>query len=126
MSTEQITPTDHRAPGAPMPEPAPLTVTAPPASRLEQLHAAYADAKAEQDAAAKKLKAITDAIKVEVTSLDPNERRFEITGASGAPPLRLTYVESWRVDSKRLKAEQPELYVAYAKQSGAWTLKAGA
>lgn len=93
-------------------------------SRLAQLHAAYADAKAAVDAADKALKAITDAIKVELTAVDANERRFELLPAKGvaARPLQLTYVESWRLDSTRMKKENPELYVTYAKKSGSWRL----
>lgn len=93
-------------------------------SRLAQLHAAYADAKATVDAAAEQLKAITDAIKLELTSVDAEERRFELVPANGvtARPLQLTYVESWRLDSTRMKREQPETYVQYAKKSGSWRL----
>lgn len=93
-------------------------------SRLAQLHAAYADAKAAVDAATEAMKAVTDAIKVELTAVDPNERRFELVPAPGvtARPLQLTYVESWRLDSTRMKKEEPETYVRYAKKSGSWRL----
>lgn len=89
--------------------------------RLEQLHAAYTDAKANADQATKTLKAITDAIKVELTQAAPERRRIELVGLDG-PALQLTYTESWRVDAKMLKAEEPETYVRYAKKSGSWTL----
>lgn len=105
-------------------EQAPVTVTPQAGTRLEQLHAAYADAKAAADDAAAKLKAVTDAIKVELTQAAPEgERKIELAGQAG-PVLRLTYSESWRLDSKRLKAEHPETWVRYAKKSGSWTLKA--
>lgn len=105
-------------------EPQPRAVQPRANSRLAQLHAAYADAKAAVDAAGEALKAITDAIKVELTAVDPNERRFELLPANGvaARPLQLTYVESWRLDSTRMKKENPELYVTYAKKSGSWRL----
>lgn len=124
MTAQQI---DSTAPSPPMPEPPPLAVQAKGRSRLEQLHAAYGPAKAAKDEAEKNLKAITDAIKVELTQLDPNQRKFELFSKpdAGVRPLRLTYVESWRVDSTRLKAEQPEVYVAFAKQSGSWRLVEG-
>ncbi len=109
---------------APVVEPEPLQVTAPPGSRLEQLHAAYPDAKAAADAAAATLKAITDGIKLELNQAAPEERRLELRGPAG-PPLRLTYTETWRFDSKTFKAADPETYVRYAKKSGSWTLKAG-
>lgn len=123
MTVQQTNPALPTPPAA---EPEPLTVTAPVDSRLAQLQAVYAEKKAAKDAAEKELKAITDAIKVELTSLDPEERRFELTGNGDAPSLRLTYVESWRLDSTRMKRENPETYVRYAKKSGSWTLKAGA
>ena len=109
----------------PAPEPAPLTVTPEPGSRLEQLQGAYATAKAESDAATKRLKAITDALKVELTSLDANERRFELAARDGVRPIRLTYVESWRINSTKLKAEAPDAYLRFAEKSGSWRLAAG-
>lgn len=115
----------EQAPAAPVVEPEPLTVTADPDSRLAQLQAIYAERKAAADAASKELKAVIDAIKLELTSLDSDERRFELTGTATAPALRLTYIESWRLDSTRMKQQDPETYVRYAKKSGSWTLKAG-
>lgn len=103
-------------------EPAPVQVAAGTSSRLEQLHAAYPAAKAAADEAAAQLKAITDGIKVELTTAAPDARRIRLDGADG-PTLQLTYAETWRLDSKRLKAEDPETYVRYAKQGGSWTLK---
>lgn len=102
----------------------PLTVQPRSNSRLAQLHAAYADTKAAVDDATEQLKAITDAIKLELTQLDANERRFELVPARGiaARPLQLTYVESWRLDSTRMKKEEPEVYVRFAKKSGSWRL----
>lgn len=98
-------------------------VAGEPGTRLEQLHAAYASAKSEAAAAAEALKTVTDAIKLELTQAVPDAPSIDLVG-EGLPPLRLTYVESWRVDSRKLKAEDPETYVRYAKKSGSWTLKA--
>lgn len=108
---------------APAPDPALIQIPADRSERLAQLHAQYADAKAEADAAAKRLKDITDALKAEMTQAAPGAPRLELVGGHG-PALRLTYVESWRIDSTKLKAENPETYVRYAKKSGSWTLKA--
>lgn len=90
-------------------------------TRLSQLHAAYSDAKATADGAAKQLKAITDAIKVELNSAAPEETRIELH-SEGAPTLRLAYAERWTLDSKRMKSEDPETYVRFARKSGAWSL----
>lgn len=106
----------------PVIDPAPVLVTPKANSRLEQLHALYADAKAAADDADEKLKAITDGIKAELTRAAPEQPRIELTGQAG-PPLRLSYSETWRFDSRRFKSEDPATYVRYAKKSGSWTLK---
>lgn len=117
--------TPEPEPVAPPVEPAPLTVAAEPESRLEQLHALYPVLKAQAEDAAQKFKAVTDAIKLELTALSPEEKRFELTSSAEAPPLRLTWSVSRRIDSARLKREQPGIFEAYVKPSGSWTLKAG-
>lgn len=104
-------------------EPEPTRVQAEPGTRLEQLHAAYPAAKSAADAAAAALKAITDGIKLELTQAAPEARRIALGGDAG-PALQLTYAESWRVDAKKLKAEDPLTYVRFATKSGSWTLKA--
>jgi len=91
-------------------------------TRLQQLHETYTSLKATAEEVQTQLKAITDALKVELTNACPGATKIDLTGS--APPLRLTYAESWRVDAKKLKREQPETYVRYAKKSGSWTLKA--
>lgn len=106
----------------------PVNVTPEPGSRLEQLHARYEMAKAKADEAEAELKTITDAIKAEALALvDGNVTAIELTHWAGVPiPLRLTYVESWRVDAKRLKAEDPVAYAMYATKSGTWQLRKAA
>ncbi|PXY33584.1 hypothetical protein BAY59_10915 [Prauserella coralliicola] len=93
-------------------------------SRLDQLAAAYALAKPLADEAAEKLKAITDAIKVELTTAAPGEQSVDLVSEHLPKPLRAQYKETWRFDSKRLKADDPHLYVRYAKKSGSWELRA--
>lgn len=101
---------------------APHVVVAAEGTRLEQLHASYADLKAASDEAAKRLKSVTDAIKAELAAAEPGQERVELRGQSG-PPLRMTYVESWRLDSKRLKAEHLDVWVRYAVKGGSWQLR---
>jgi hypothetical protein len=98
------------------------TVVAQGDTRLAQLQAAYLDAKADADDAAKKLKAITDGIKLELSQAAPDETRIELAAQGDAPGLRLAYSERWTLDSKRMKSEDPETYVRYARKGGAWTL----
>jgi len=106
----------------------PVRILTEPGTRLQQLHAAYDQAKADADAAAERLKGISDAIKLELSnnlqSSSPGSTKVLLTGTEGATPLQLTYVESWRVDAKKLKAENPLAYVTYAVKSGSWRLSA--
>ncbi|MCW2496073.1 hypothetical protein [Jatrophihabitans sp.] len=92
-------------------------------SKLDQLAGLYDAVKAEKDEAEKKLKAITDAIKVELTEAAPGETSIDLVSESLAKPLRLMAVTSYRIDSTKLKEEHPEIYTAYAKPSTAWTLR---
>lgn len=46
---------------------------------------------------------------------DMADTRVELEGEGYV--ARVTPVESWRIDAKRLKAEQAHLYAAYAKKS---------
>lgn len=93
-------------------------------SRLAQLTAQYDLAKAEAKKAEETLKAITDAIKLELTQAAPGASDIRLESDQLAQPLRLLAIESWRVDSARLKSEAPETYVRYAKKSVAWQLRA--
>jgi hypothetical protein len=99
-------------------------VTPEPGSRLEQLAAQYDMAKAEAEKAATDLKAITDAIKLELVNAAPGETSIDLVSDDLVKPLRLVAVTSWRVDATKLKKEAPETYVRYAKQSTSWTLRA--
>lgn len=103
--------------------PAPHIVVASEGTRLEQLHAQFADAKSAAKEADDRLKAITDGIKAELAAAEPGQGKVELRSPVG-PPLRMTYVESWRMDTKRLKAERPDVYVSYAVQGGSWQLRA--
>jgi hypothetical protein len=93
-------------------------------SRLSQLAAGYTDAKAAADAAAARLKEITDAIKVELTNAAPGVTKVDLVHDSLASPLRLQAKTSWRLDTPKLKENEPEIYVRYAKQSTSWELRA--
>src|SRR6266566_3009872 len=98
-------------------------VTPDPDSRLGQLAAQYDLAKAEADKATTDLKAITDAIKLELINAAPGATSIDLVSEDLVKPLRLVAVSSWRVDAKKLKAEAPETYVRYAVQGTSWTLK---
>lgn len=106
----------------------PVSVTPEPGGRLEQLLAQYDDLKAKADEAAARLKTITDGIKAEGAAWgDPvGATAVEFVSPYLAAPLRLSYVESWRLDAKRMKAEDPETYVRFAVKGGSWQLRKAA
>lgn len=98
-------------------------VTAPAGSRLEQLAEEYAAAKPALDEAKARLELITDAIKIELITAAPGVNKVDFNAPALTAPLRLLAKTAWRLDSSRLKAENPEMYVRYAKQSAYWELR---
>lgn len=92
-------------------------------SRLEQLAALYPVLKAEVDAAKEKLDAVTEAIKIELQNAAPGELKVDLVADGLDRPLRLSWREQWRVDTKKLKTEMPEVYVKYVKRSSYWELR---
>lgn len=101
-------------------------ITAGADSRLEQLLVEYQEAKPAADAATERLKTITDAIKAEAIALAlVDTTRITLTSAVLPQPLLLRWVPRWELDTKRMKTEAPELYVAYARQRGSWRLGGG-
>lgn len=105
------------------PQPETPVVNYEPGSRLEQLHAEYIEAKAQEKSATDRAKAATDALKLELNTAAPGATKVELEGTAG-PRLTLGYVETWRFDSTRFKKDDPFTYVKYAKKSGSWTLRA--
>ena len=101
-----------------------LPVTVAPGSRLEDLMARYDMLKAEYEEAKARWEELTGAIKAEGTAASPGATAMTLAGPPGMPALSLTYVESWRLDSKRLKEEDPRTYVQYAKKTAHWELRA--
>lgn len=102
----------------------PPRVAVQPGSRLDDLLAVYADLKPQVDELEKRLKTLTDAIKAELMNAAPGAERVDVAHAALVQPLRLSYVETWRLDSKTLKADDPETYVRYAVKGGSWQLRA--
>jgi hypothetical protein len=105
------------------PEPKPVQITPQADTRLEQLHALYETTKARKDEAEKAHQAVVDAIKAEVSSQLPDGATSATLSGNAGPTLAMTYVETWRFDSKRFKADDPHTYVRYAKKSGGWKLE---
>lgn len=103
----------------------PLKVVTPePESRLEQLLASYDDAKSNYEAAKERFDSIKDSIKAELAEAAPGAEKVEVSSQYLERTLRLSHRLEWRIDSRRLKEEKPELYVKYARQIGSWRLEA--
>lgn len=101
----------------------PVRAEVAPGSRLDDLLAIYAQLKPAADETAARLKTVTDAIKSELMAAAPEARRIDVAHAALPQPLRLSYVESWTLDTKRLKADDPATYVQYARKGGSWQLR---
>ena len=123
MSTHtRTTYEDAQGNAGPAPEPTFVQVDATATERLAALHSLYADVKERFDSAKEQLDAIKAGIKAELVAAAPaGSTKIALMGKDG-PPLTLVHSESWRVDSRKLKAEEPETYVRYAKKSESWTL----
>lgn len=110
---------------APPPDaPPPWRVVAPPGSRLEQLADELDAARAAVDEAKKREKSIADSIKAEVIPQAPQgTTSIVLAGTAYRPEWICHWVESWRLDSKRLKAEMLPTWVRYAVKGGTWKLE---
>jgi hypothetical protein len=97
--------------------------TVDPGSRLDDLLAMYAALKPEADELATRLKTVTDAIKAELSAAVPGAQRVDVAHPALSQPLRLSYVERWELDTRRMKAEAPETYVQFARKSARWELR---
>jgi hypothetical protein len=98
-------------------------VKSQPETRLDALAAEYAQLKPLADATNARLKEITDGIKAELAVAAPGKTSVDFVSPMLDRPLRMTAKTSWRLDSKRLKAEDPGTYVKYAVQSTSWELR---
>lgn len=107
------------------PEHGPVTVLAEDhGAKLAALAAMYDTAKATADAAAKKFDTIKAAIKVELTQADPDATDLRLESEYLAKPLRLHYVATNRLNSKRFQADQPDVYASYCEPGGYWDFRA--
>ncbi len=99
------------------------TVKVEPGSRLEDLLATYDHLKAQADEAAERFETVKTAIKVELAAAAPGVAQVDVAHQSLAQPLRLSWVESWRLDARRMKVDDPATYVQYAVKGGSWQLR---
>lgn len=103
------------------------SIEATPGSRLDQLTALYAEHKPQLAALEKKVKEITDAIKVvtlmEMPKVGATES-VDIRSASLDRPLRFYSYAKTTVSGKDLKASHPAVYAEVAKTTTVWALRA--
>jgi hypothetical protein len=76
-----------------------------PGSRLADLLAVYDEARQTAEAAAERLKVIVDAIKAESAAAAPGATSIALDGPT---PLQLQARTRWQLDTKALKAAEPE------------------
>lgn len=88
---------------------------------LVQLRAQYDYLKKVRDAAVEEFETVKAKLQTALSEASGGAYRSTLL-VPGFKPMTLIYTEPWRVDSKRLKAEQPAIYVQYAKQGSQWTL----
>ena len=104
-----------------------VTLTASP--DLADLMSQYRAAKAALDAATDHADALKAQLKTALWAMSADLPTLLAKGqgiaaedpASGFT-VKLRPTTSWRLDTTRIKAEQPVLYAAYAKQSTSWAL----
>lgn len=89
------------------------------AAAYEQAKAAVKAAKEEQDSLGAALKAHVEELRV-AQGYDPDTK---VVLEGNGVLVRVQPVTSWRMDTPRLKSEQPQIYAAYAKQSVASKLE---
>jgi hypothetical protein len=105
-----------------------LTVTPGPGSELEQKADQLELARAERDEAIARYDTLNAAIKAlavarATATLPPGSPTPDdvlITGSSARPPYRVRWKPERRLNTQRLKDEQPELYEAYREWGGHW------
>ena len=94
---------------------------APPDLTLIDLRGRYDVASAAAKKAEEELKAVKGKLQTALSEASGGAPRARLT-VPGFKDMTLTYSEPWTVDTGRLKAEQPLVYVEYAKQGQRWTL----
>lgn len=101
----------------------PARVKPEPGSRLEQLAALHDELKAKAEQASQDYEAVKEAIKSELASAAPGSTKVVLESDELVKPLTMSHRTEWRIDSRKLKAEDPTTWVRYAKQVESWRLE---
>lgn len=92
-------------------------------NKLSQLYAEYERLKPRVDELSGQLKAITDAIKVELTLANPGHTRIDIVHPNLTKPMHLLWVTSRRLDPKQVKSLAPDVHAQCSVERGRWELR---
>lgn len=99
-------------------------VPAGPDSHLEQLLVMYDEAKAAADAANTRLEDLKTSLKARLSAVVPEgTTRISADAARLGLAYNMTWVERTDVDTKRMRAEAPDVYEQFARKSGRWELR---
>jgi hypothetical protein len=101
----------------------PTVVNPEPDSRLDQLAAEYAALEPQVKENVARLEAIKTGIKSELAKAAQGQPEVLLTSSYLTKPLQMRHVESWRIDARRMKAEDPLTYVQWAVKSDRWELR---
>lgn len=106
----------------PAPGVAPTVVIAAGAdTQLHVLLAEYETVKPQLDSLKKRLEGLTKAIKmICITSVPDGTAHIALHSEFGN--YLVEWRGNWRLDTPRLKDEQPQIYAAYAVEGGTWVL----
>lgn len=110
-------------PSTAAPEKPRLAVTPAAGSVLERLLDQEAAAEAVAKEAADRLKGLRDQVKAALTQAHPGTELFDIAGSPHRPAKTLRWVNTVRLNTDRMKAEEPETYVRFAEFGGRWELR---
>jgi len=112
------------SPQEPTPIPVPTPVVTPtPDSRLDQVTAEWARLKPQLEELTKRVDELSKAIKTETMAAAPEgSSEVILRHPSLDTPYRVHPVETWRLDSKSMKAADPVAYVRWSKKSTSWRL----
>lgn len=100
----------------------PAIVNVEPGTQLASLLAEYETLKPQLDPLKKRLEALTKAIKLRAIESVPDWTPRIAIQSQEFGTYGVEWRGNWRLDTPRLKDEQPQIYAAYAVQSGAWVL----
>lgn len=109
--------------GTAAPEKPRLAVTPVPGGLLDDLRARHYAARAALTEAKEREEDLRRQILDTLTQAHPEIGKFDLAGTPHYPAMTLAWVDTVRLNAKRLKDEKPLLYVEYAEFGGHWELR---